>query len=448
MGNKKRKKITETFSEEISAYKKISRSEFKKMIIFARKELRKGNKVIILAWKINRLTRNPRDNYIIEELLDAGCEFDFFEEPFSNDPAGRLVFRMFLAMAVHYSESLSSDIKGGQKTAIARGMYPGVAKIGYKKKEAQHIPRKANKEEAWKIKEVFERISDGESVTAVKNWAINTAKIKSSRGCKTIGKDAFYNIIRDPFYCGWFTWKGVLYKNGKHEKIINESLYQRVQTILDCPRKVSTKHNYLFSGIISQNGIKLQGTTNKGIQYYKNPKTGFHIREDLLEKLFIQKLGPEKIQEETIAEFKTIVKKILNIKESKHKEKQLTLHLSLGTLQSKLQKMQMMMIDEEITPSEYREVRNILELKIKDIEKQKSKKTHSNISESSLLLENALELLQTAKVSYKHLSKRKKALFIKSTILELLIEGDIAFFKPKKGAQALLELQLLPIGSP
>ncbi len=441
--------ITERFEEERSAFKKIKRPEFQKMIALAKRELKKGHKVTIISWKINRLTRNPRDNFVIEELLDKGCEFDFFEEPFSNDPAGRLVFRIFLSMAVHYSENLSSDVRGGQKTAISRGMYPGNAVIGYHKKEEQHIPRKAIKEEAWKIKECFERISDGEGVQNVRKWALDVAKIKSTRSANGIRKDAFYRMITNPFYCGWFEWNNVLYKNGKHEKIISPALYLRVQSILkNKKRKISNSHHYLFSNLVYENGILLHGTTNKNCHYYRNPETGKHYREDFIEKKFIELLQKNNIEDYVISEFKKSVKKILGIKNEENTTKEKLFDAEIGKLKNKLSKIQEKVLDEEISASDYSDFKKIIESKIIQLGSEKTEKNIEGMSDNSNIVEKALELLKTAKQKYGTLSRQKKAQFINSVLLELSVADENALFKTKKGAQALLELPLLPIGSP
>ena len=58
-------KILETFSESRSAKKPDNRPEFARMI----KQIRAGNINAVICWQINRLTRNPTDSGILQQLL-------------------------------------------------------------------------------------------------------------------------------------------------------------------------------------------------------------------------------------------------------------------------------------------------------------------------------------------------------------------------------------------
>jgi len=77
--------------------------------------------------------------------------------------------------------------------------------------------------------------------------------------------------------------------------------------------------------------------------------------------------------------------------------------------------------DEEISASDYSDFKKMIESKIIQLGKEKTEKNTEGMDDNSNIVEKALELF---------------------------VSGENALFKTKKGAQALLELPLLPIGSP
>ena len=49
---------------------------------------------------------------------------------------------------------------------------------------------------------------------------------------KPVSIQQMYKILRDRYYCGYVTFKGIEYP-GRHTPLITEDLFERVQKVLD-----------------------------------------------------------------------------------------------------------------------------------------------------------------------------------------------------------------------
>ena len=50
---------------------------------------------------------------------------------------------------------------------------------------------------------------------------------------RPISIHSVHSILRDPYYMGHVVYKGVVYRNGRHEPLVSEELFERVQRILN-----------------------------------------------------------------------------------------------------------------------------------------------------------------------------------------------------------------------
>jgi hypothetical protein len=165
-------------------------------------------------------------------------------------------------MAQKYVDDLSKNVKRGLKTKIENGWYPGVAPAGY----LNHTDKITGENTLIKDPERFPLIrrmwdlmlTGHHSVTHILDlangeWGFRTRPTRRMGG-KPLARSGIYQTFTKPFYYGRFEYpagSGQWYQ-GKHEPMITEVEYDRVQTLLGRhgnPRPQS-HHEFAFTGMI------------------------------------------------------------------------------------------------------------------------------------------------------------------------------------------------------
>jgi len=102
------------------------------------------------------------------------------------------------------------------------------------------------------ITELFNLYASGvHNVYDLTDW-INERGVKTRRGYK-VSSSVVYNILKNRLYIGEVKWGKVYNKQGKHKPLINESVFNQVQTILEeknhkgCRRR---KYQWLLGGFV------------------------------------------------------------------------------------------------------------------------------------------------------------------------------------------------------
>lgn len=228
----------------------------------------------VIVHKSDRLARNMADFWTISNLLKSkGIRLHSVTENFDDSPSGTLTMGVMSAVAQHYSENLSQEVKKGQYQKIAKGIWPNEAPHGYENYGLKH-DRRIRPLEDYKqyIIQSFELFAtDSYSIDSLTEKMAEMGMI-SVRGNK-VTRSILARILRNPIYYGGLPWKGKVYP-GEHEPIIDKELFDSVQRILDTRKKKGTrdrKHNFLLRGIVyCKCGTMLTG--DQKVKKYKNGK--------------------------------------------------------------------------------------------------------------------------------------------------------------------------------
>lgn len=289
--------IAEVFIEQGESAKTADRTELQKLFSFC--AIKKNNIQAVIAYKIDRISRNTDDYSQIRILLRRyGIEIKSTSEYFENTPAGRFMENIIANVAQFDNDVRTERSVGGMREAIREGRYVWQAPVGYTN---QKINGKANivkNEKAPLIKAVFELL-------ASKNYSVESLRKELSKNglCNTQGlplaKSYFYRLIRNELYAGWICKLGERHK-GSFEPIISEELYNTVQTVLRNKKPVRSYNIYnpdflLRRFITHTNGEKLSGSWSKGrckkYAYYRFPKTRIQWTKGFLEEQFFSYLN-------------------------------------------------------------------------------------------------------------------------------------------------------------
>lgn len=229
--------------EGISGRNAAKRPQFQQLILTARKKPKPFDAVLL--WKFSRFARNRTDAIVYKNLLRNECGIDVISisESLGEDKGTAVILEsMFEAMDEYYSINLSAEVKRSMQMLAERGSALGPAPFGYKNENKQYVVDEAS---AATVRLIFNLYENG---TGLRTIALKLAEmgIKTKRGNPPDNRFVEY-ILRNPFYIGYIRWSDgrksnktryrsdeettKLYK-GKHEPIITEAQYNKVQEIL------------------------------------------------------------------------------------------------------------------------------------------------------------------------------------------------------------------------
>lgn len=192
----------------------------------------------VLVYKLDRLSRSQKDTlYLIEDVfITNGADFISMSENFdTSTPLGRAMVGILAVFAQLEREQIKERMTMGRLGRAKKGLYTGSSlhPIGYEYKDGKLsvLPF-----EAVQIRQIFEDYASGMSCHAIaKNLNENGL---THRYGKWDGR-VISRILDRRLYLGEVSFQGQWHK-GQHEAIIDEELFNQVQTIR---RKTAIDHD-------------------------------------------------------------------------------------------------------------------------------------------------------------------------------------------------------------
>lgn len=191
----------------------------------------------ILAWHPDRLARNSVDGGQIIYLLDRSClrDLKFVTFTFENTSQGKFMLSITFGYSKYYVDSLSENVRRGNRTKLEKGGWPNKAPLGYiNRREDKTIVR--DPERYLLVRKMWDLMLTGAftpqriCTVARDDWGFRTIKRRRS-GDRPIALSAVYKILSNPFYAGVLVWRGQTYP-GKHEPMATLDEFERVQELL------------------------------------------------------------------------------------------------------------------------------------------------------------------------------------------------------------------------
>ncbi len=341
------------------------RLQFQKML----ESVRDGKVDVIVAYKLDRLTRSVRDlEILISELEKYECSLECAMDDINTSTAnGRFFVRMLTVLSQLEIERVSERTKFGMVGAIKDGHIPVRKILGFMGKDKKLI---INPVESNIVERIFDLYYKGKSYQQIAN-IFNDEKVLNKKWYDT----TILKILSNPLYKGDFisgtrTGNPVLYENVV-EPIISKKLWEECQEqTRKNTRNYTRRNDYIFfQKIICPNchkimACKAPGGSKKKYIYYQCNSCKTYIREDQLIELLVDEIT-EIIEYDSIVRkyFAPLLKhKITNTNELLSKE--------LINLKDKVIRLKDAYLNEIISLEEYKEDKTYLENRINDIGKK------------------------------------------------------------------------------
>jgi site-specific DNA recombinase len=212
------------------------------------RDIQLGKINAVISYKIDRLTRSPRDFYqLIEVFEQFNVSFISVTERFdTSTPSGRLLRNIMLTFAQFERELISERIRDKMFERAKKGLWNcGYAPYGYKRENKKLVPEP---QEASIVKKIYELFHSRGSTADVYHQ-LKSEGITCRKG-KLFDLTGISHILKNVVYIGKVPYHGQIYQ-GEHAPIITEELFNSVQGLHKGKVKNSKVYNYsLFTGLV------------------------------------------------------------------------------------------------------------------------------------------------------------------------------------------------------
>lgn len=283
----KRYNIYKVYQDAGISAKNDKRPAYQEMI----EDVKKGNINVIVALKLDRLTRSVYD---IEKLMkfvnDYECDIDCMaDESNTTTSNGRMVMRIMTSVSQNEIEKCSERTKFGMAGAIKNGHIPNRTGLGFKRENKKLVPDPLTKDI---IVRIFDLYLEGKSHQAIAN-IYNKEKVlgKTNWYDSTVQKILSNELYKGDYVNGKRTKHPTYYENViepivskekwescQYQKLRNARHYERTATYLFTNKlKCSKCGNFL-------GGHATTKTNGKKYYYYKCNTCKTYFNEIDIEK--------------------------------------------------------------------------------------------------------------------------------------------------------------------
>lgn len=288
------------------------------------RDMRKGKFNIIMAFKMDRISRSIMDfEEFFNELKKYNCGIEFLCENIDTTGAAGMMFARILGIFAQFERELIQErTLVGVESAVNKGHFGGKPPLGYKHKLDESGKHKLKQweiaeDEAKIVKEIFELCASGKTYYQISNIlkekypkVISSIKKDKETGEEKIiyrkwNDSSISTILNNKSYMGVYQYRKCLENKdtidivGVVPKIVSEELFNDCQEMITRNgRNYYRSKNYLFiqrlvcphcGRIMACNGVK--NKMKNDYLYYKCKDCNVYVREELIENALINELN-------------------------------------------------------------------------------------------------------------------------------------------------------------
>lgn len=306
--------VAELFIEQGESAKTAQRTELQRLLRYCSD--RKNNIRVVIAYKIDRISRNIDDYSQIRVLLKRyGVEIKSTSEHFENTPAGRFMENIIANVAQFDNDVRTERSVNGMKEAMREGRYVWKAPYGYVNAEVVKKTTIIPDANAPLVTMLFNEVAKNAAPVSEIRRMMEQMGMKNSSG-NPLGKAHFYRLLKNEVYAGWIIKFGERHK-GLFEPLVSQEVFDQVQRVLkrrshkgfvyvrenpDFPLRRFVKHpaGYKLTGGWSQ------GKTQRYPYYRFNVVPGSGIAKEKLENLFVAFLNSFAVNPQLLDRFRDV----------------------------------------------------------------------------------------------------------------------------------------------
>lgn len=250
----------------------IDRPDIQRLI----EDVEDGKIDVVVVFKLDRLSRSQKDTlYLIEEVFNPNdCGFVSIKENFdTNTPFGKAMVGILSVFAQLERETILERTRIGRKKRAEEGLWYGTGNLpfAYDYDEIQGILI-PNPERVQMVKKMIDLYLQGTPMTQVGElFGLQDNTVR--------------NIFTSPVSLGKIPYKDEVFE-GKHEAIIDQETYDKLQEKIE-ERSITYKHaNYLLAGkvVCGHCGAKYRyqkaGTSSVRLYCYSQQKSKKYLIKD------------------------------------------------------------------------------------------------------------------------------------------------------------------------
>lgn len=248
--------VLHQFTFQETASKQSQRKKFNEVLKFV-DDYPDEKTLALVVEKSDRLGRNHRDKEIIQELYQEGkIEVHLYKEGrvFSRTSNATDIFidDIMTSVGKYASMNIAREAIKGMREKSEQGWYPVKAPLGYlnhKPTGERHSIIVPDSNTRHIVVSIFEMRDQGMSYEAVRLKILESPSLPTKLKGRFRHKSSIEQLLKLPFYGGKFCWKGEWYE-GKHELIVPQNLFRRVQKTFREPGRRKNQKMGLFTGWI------------------------------------------------------------------------------------------------------------------------------------------------------------------------------------------------------